>query len=58
MIRSLTHDARTRLNVIRTHGELLGRVALEEEDVRRRAALIVESARRLADIIDAHVGGR
>jgi len=58
VIRALTHDARTRLNVIRTHGELLGRAAVDEEDARRRAGIIVSNARQLAEIIDALVDGR
>jgi PAS domain S-box-containing protein len=57
-IRTLTHDARTRLNVIRTHGELLGLAAVNEEEARRRAGIIVSNVRQLADIIDALVHGR
>jgi PAS domain S-box-containing protein len=58
VIRALTHDARTRLNVIRTHGEVLGRAPVHPDDVRRRAGVIVSSTGQLADIIDALVDGR
>jgi PAS domain S-box-containing protein len=57
LVRALTHDARTRLNVIQTHGELLGRAAVDAEDARRRGGIIVSSTRRLAGIIDALVDG-
>lgn len=57
VIRTLTHDARTRLNVIQTHGELLAAGAFQEEDARRRARIIVANTRQLAEIIDARVGG-
>jgi PAS domain-containing protein len=57
IIRALTHDARTRLNVIRTHGELLGLAAVDEAKARRRAEIIVSNVRKLADIIDALVSG-
>lgn len=58
VIRALTHDARTRLNVIRAHGELLGRSAAAPEDARRRAGVVVANTRQLAAIIDALVEGR
>lgn len=57
-IRTLTHDARTRLNVIQTHGELLGRANVTEAIARRRAELIVSNAQRLSEMIDTLVGGR
>ncbi len=58
-IRTLTHDARTRLNVIQTHGELLGSANVTDDTVvRRRAELIVSNARRLSEMIDTLVGGR
>lgn len=58
LIRALTHDARTRLNVIRTHAELLGRTDVREDAVRRRAGTIGTSACRLAELIDVLVEGR
>jgi signal transduction histidine kinase len=57
VIRALTHEARSVLQVIRTQGELLGSAPLEEQ-ARRRAESIVSSARKVAGIIDALVGGR
>lgn len=57
VIRALTHDARTRLNVIRTHGEILGRAEITEGDARRRGGIIVSSSQRLARTIDALVEG-
>ena len=58
LTRALTHDARTRLNVIQTHAELLAHADAGEETVRRRAAVIESSARRLSALIDALVEGR
>lgn len=58
LIRALTHDARTRLNVIRTHAELLAIADVTEESARRRAGIIASSACRLAELIDALVEGR
>ncbi len=58
LIRVLTHDARTRLNVIRTHAELLGHADVGEETVRRRAGIVESSACRLSELIDALVDGR
>ncbi len=55
VIRTLTHDARTRLNVIRTHAELLGRGESTDEDVRRRGGAIAANTCRLADLIDGLV---
>lgn len=57
-IRTLTHEARTRLNVIQTHGELLERAEVTEATARRRAGLIVSNARQLAHMIDTLVDGR
>ena len=55
VIRALTHDARTRLNVIRTHAELLGRGDFSGDDARRRGGIIASNACRLAELIDALV---
>jgi PAS domain S-box-containing protein len=57
-IRTLTHEARTRLNVIQTHGEMLGRAEVTEAIAQHRAALIVSNAHRLAEMIDTLVDGR
>ena len=57
VIRALTHDARTRLNVIRTHGEILGRAEVTDSDARRRGGIIVSSSQLLARTIDALVEG-
>jgi signal transduction histidine kinase len=59
-IRALTHEARTRLNVIQTHGELLCGTAATSGDgsARRRAEVMVSNVRQLAGIIDALVGDR
>ncbi len=52
LVRALSHDVRTPLNVVTSHAQLLLRGAREESPAARRGVAILAGARRIAAMVD------